>query len=313
MGERDREVFLVLCNIADQDRQSSSDAPVDGSYSRLTGRPRWRSLMATRRMVQADQGAGKALGQGQSVATALAPGTVRVRWLVVETEETPHLTRWRSMLGCEELARADRYHFAADRHSYAAAHALVRFMLSEATGLSTRTWRYVAGEFGKPALDAEFSEWNLHFNISHTRGMVACAIARQEIGVDVERSDRTIDLEIARRYFAPEEIRILNSASPHRQVNTFFRFWVLKEAFIKATGEGLNRPLDSFSFALEPVGIVFHPERNDRPGRDNPAEWRFWEWQPANNCVAALAVWSAQANSIRLDAGPARAAEIGPL
>jgi 4'-phosphopantetheinyl transferase len=246
------------------------------------------------------------------MTTALDHNTVRVRWLVVEAEETPHLTRWRGMLDPEELVRADRFRFAADRNTYTAAHALVRFLLSETTGLPTRRWRYVAGEFGKPALAAEFSKWNLHFNISHTRGLVVCAIARQEIGVDVERSDRTVDLSIARHYFAPEEVRILNSASPDQEGTIFFRFWSLKEAFIKATGEGLNRPLDSFSFALEPVSIAFHPERNDRPGRDDPAEWRFWEWQPANSCVAALAVRSALANSIRLDAGPTRAAEIGP-
>jgi len=217
------------------------------------------------------------------------------------------------MLDADERLRADRYRFVADRNIYTAAHALARFMLSEATGLPTGAWRYVAGEFGKPALAAEFSKCNLHFNISHTRGLVACAIARQEIGVDVERFDRTVDLGIAPHYFAPEEVRILDSVSPDQQRKLFFRFWSLKEAFIKARGEGLRRPLNSFSFALEPVGVAFHPDRNDLPGHDDPAEWRFWEWRPANGCVAALAVWSAQANSIELDAGPAGEAEIGPL
>ena len=169
---------------------------------------------------------------------------MRVRWLVVEAEDTPHLARWRSMLNPEELARADRYHFAADSNIYTAAHALARFMLSEATGLSTRTWRYVAGEFGKPALAAEFSKWNLYFNISHTRGLAACAIASQEVGVDVERFHQSIDLGTARHYFAPEEVRMLSSAAPGEQANIFFRLWPLKEAFIKATGEGLSRPLD---------------------------------------------------------------------
>jgi len=236
-----------------------------------------------------------------------------VRWLVVEAEDTPHLARWRSMLNPEELARADRYHFAADSNIYTAAHALARFMLSEATGLSTRTWRYVAGEFGKPALAAEFSKWNLYFNISHTRGLAACAIASQEVGVDVERFHQSIDLGTARHYFAPEEVRMLSSAAPGEQANIFFRLWPLKEAFIKATGEGLSRPLDSFSFSFEPVRIAFHPERNNRPGRDDPAEWRFWEWHLANDCVAALAVRSTDMSAIRLDAGPARATDIGPL
>lgn len=247
----------------------------------------------------------------EAMATASDPHTVRVRWLVVEAEDTPHLSRWRGMLDPEELVRADSYHFAADRNIYTAAHALLRSMLSEATGISTRLWCFVTGEFGKPALAAHFRECNLHFNISHTRGLVACAIARHEVGVDVERSDRTIDLDIARHYFAPEEVHLLRSFPPGQQDRVFFRFWSLKEAFIKATGEGLSRPLDSFAFAFEPVRITFHPERDKRPGRDDPADWRFWDWHPANDCVAAVAVRSADASSIWLDGAPARAADIG--
>jgi 4'-phosphopantetheinyl transferase len=215
------------------------------------------------------------------------------------------------MLDAEELIRADRYHFAADRNSYTAAHALLRSMLSEATGISTNLWRFVTGEFGKPALAADFRECNLHFNISHTRGLVACAIALHEIGVDVERCDRTIDLDIARYHFAPEEVHLLRSFPPGQQAKIFFRFWSLKEAFIKATGEGLSRPLDSFAFGFDPVRITFHPERDKRPGRDDPADWRFGDWHPANDCVAAVAVRSADASSIRIDGGPARAADIG--
>lgn len=247
------------------------------------------------------------------VPAALAPHVVRVRWLPVEAKETLHLARWRGMLNRDELARADRYHFAADRNIYTAAHALARFMLSEATGLSTDMWHYTAGEFGKPALGAGLSKWNLHYNIAHTHGLVACAIATHEIGIDVERCDPTIDLGIARSYFAPEEIRILNSIAPSQQHRVFFRFWSLKEAFIKATGEGLNRPLDSFSFALEPLGIAFHPERNDRQSSDDPAEWRFWELQPTDNCAAALAVRSTTGRYIELDARPAAAADVRPL
>jgi 4'-phosphopantetheinyl transferase len=246
-------------------------------------------------------------GTGQ-VAAALDSDTVRVRWLVVEN--TPHLARWRGMLDPDELVRADRYHFASDRNIYTAAHALLRFMLSEATGISTKLWRFVTGEFGKPALAANFHECNLHFNISHTRGLVACAIARHEVGVDVERSDRKIDLDIARHYFAPEEVSLMRSFPRSEQDKIFFRLWSLKEAFIKATGEGLSRPLDSFGFAFEPVRIAFHPERDGHPGRNDPTEWQFWHWHPANHCVAALAVQRANAGPIRLDRGPARAADI---
>ena len=177
------------------------------------------------------------------VAT-LEGGIVRARWLRVETADAVHLSRWRGMLDAEELVQADRYKFAADRDIFTAAHALARTMLSDATGLPTSTWRYVKGRSGKPALAADCGDDLLHFNLSHTDGLVACAIGRNELGIDVETSDRRVDFNIADRFFAPEEAQVVRSTSPEERVRIFFRFWTLKEAFIKATGEGLSRALD---------------------------------------------------------------------
>src|SRR4051794_11113281 len=81
----------------------------------------------------------------QPVMVSLDHSTVRVRWLVVDAEGTPHLTRLRNVLNPEELDRANRFHFEADRVTYVAAHSLARSMLSEVTGLSTRVWRFVKG------------------------------------------------------------------------------------------------------------------------------------------------------------------------
>jgi hypothetical protein len=88
--------------------------------------------------------------------------TVRVRWLPVEASDAVRLSRWRGMLDAEELARADRFHFASDRDTFTAAHALARTMLSDATGLPIATWRYVTGKFGKPALAADCAGGDLN-------------------------------------------------------------------------------------------------------------------------------------------------------
>jgi 4'-phosphopantetheinyl transferase len=245
------------------------------------------------------------------MVAALNSHTVRVRWLSVDAEDMLHLIRWRRMLDAEELIRADRYHFAADRNIYIAAHALARFMLTEATGLPITTWRFVAGKFGKPALTSEFSTLNLHFNISHTRGLAACAIANRQIGVDVERFDAGINLNLAQNYFAPEEIQILDITPSSQRVQTFFRLWSLKEAYIKATGDGLSRPLNSFSFSLDPIGITFHPDRQGRPCHDDPVDWRFWEFPSINDCAAALGMQLVTADAIQLDVGPAQPRDIG--
>jgi 4'-phosphopantetheinyl transferase len=164
--------------------------------------------------------------------------TVRVRWLSVEASDAVHLSLWRDMLDAEELARADRYHFVLDRDTFTAAHALARAMLSDATGLPTATWRYAKGEFGKPTLAVDCEGGGLRFNISHTRGFVACAIARDEVGVDVEASDRPTDFDIADRFFAPEEARLVKSAPPEGRACVFFRSWTLKRLSSRQPARG---------------------------------------------------------------------------
>ena len=242
----------------------------------------------------------------------LNAGAVSVRWLSLEAADAAHLSRWRDMLDDGELQRANSHYFARDRETFIAAHALTRAMLSAATGKPTSAWRYAEGEFGKPHLAPGCPAGGLRFNMSHTRGLAACAIGHCELGVDVESADRSTGLDIADSVFAPEEALLVKSAPPERQRSLFFRLWTLKEAFIKATGEGLRRPLDSFSFALDPIRIRFHPERNRASHPDDPAAWRFAECSPSRNNHLALAVRCAPSWMMRLDARAARPEEIVP-
>jgi 4'-phosphopantetheinyl transferase len=243
-------------------------------------------------------------------AVPLDAETVRVRWLAVP-EDASHQSRWRAMLDDEELARADRFLFAEDRNTFTAAHALARAVLSEATGHPTGFWRYAKAPFGKPALHPSCAVDGLRFNISHTRGMVVCALARNdELGVDVEAADRRTNFRIADRFFAPEEARLVLAAAPEERARLFFRLWTLKEAFIKATGEGLRRPLDSFSFRLDPVRIAFHPEREDRPRHDDPAAWHFAEMLSAPERPVSLAVHRPIHRAVRLDVGGMAAEQV---
>lgn len=236
---------------------------------------------------------------------------VRLRWLSMEAVHESDLRSWRETLDRDELERADRFRFARERDAFLAAHALTRSMLSEATGLPADRFRYVTGRFGKLALvDAE-SHGHLNFNLSHTRGFVSCALALRPIGVDVETSDPHVDLAIVDRFFAPEEARAVRGAALECATATFFRLWTLKEAFIKATGEGFDRPLASFSFELDPVRISFHPERDYRSRRDGPENWRFVELRPDPRLHLAAAVASRGLGSLLLvDARPSVPAEI---
>ncbi len=243
----------------------------------------------------------------------LSTDTVRVRWLSLHAEAGLHLPRWLSMLDSDEAARADRFHFAHDRETFIAAHALARAMLSEAAGLPTAAWRYVYGPFGKPEIAPCCGDHGLHFNISHTRGMAACAVARDlELGLDVEATDRPTEIDGAMHYFAPEEAGIVQASPEERRRAQFFRLWTLKEAFIKATGEGLTRPLDSFAFSLDVLRIAFYPERADVTRDDDPADWQFAEYRPAPHRQLALALRRRRSHTMHLDVRAARPGEVAP-
>ena len=79
--------------------------------------------------------------------------------------------------------------------------------------------------------------------------MVLCAISDMEVGVDVEHVDPEIDLNLAKQYFFNEEYSsIMKSDNPSEE---FFKYWVLKESYMKYTGLGMNLMLDSFEIVIE--------------------------------------------------------------
>jgi 4'-phosphopantetheinyl transferase len=176
--------------------------------------------------------------------------------------------------------------FRDDRYNYMAAHWLVRTALSSIDGIPPADWRFSQTP-GKPAIDPASGRSELRFNLSRTNGLVACAVCvGSEIGIDVEALAPThARLAVAERFFSSSEVAVLRHAGPDQLANMFLRFWTLKEAFVKATGTGLSRALDSFSFSLDPISISFHPA-----SADEEKQWQFFERQPTPRHLLALAV-----------------------
>jgi 4'-phosphopantetheinyl transferase len=214
------------------------------------------------------------------------PGEVAVWWMECGAPKAAALAQWRASLDTAEQTRADRFYFDEDRSTYIAAHWLLRHALASVGGLPPKDWRFVVEARGKPGIDPALGRPGLSFNLTHTRGFVACVVGFDSmLGIDVEALSREPDLEIADRFFSPSEVAHLHRMTQDRKHRTFLRFWTLKEALIKATGEGLSRALDSFSFSLDPVSIAFHPRDTAEA-----AKWSFLEKQPTAGHLLALAV-----------------------
>lgn len=174
---------------------------------------------------------------------------------------------------CGRLARLQQ---PGDRSSFAATHAALRFMLATMLNGLPRDVALVDGRYGKPMLDARRHGGDaarVHFNISHTRGLVAVALAGCPVGVDVEARREIRDMRaVADSVFAKPCLRALADASSEAARRAlFYRFWTLGEAFIKATGEGLAQGLKTFAFSARGVPVLAQVSDAWRP----PTRWRF--------------------------------------
>jgi len=215
---------------------------------------------------------------------------VRV-WFAVEEEiaRVAAHAEGRSALSDADWTRWKRLRMADDQERFLAARILLRFMLSAHTGVSPEDWRFESDEHGRPHITAPTSHRRIRFSITHTSGLVACAVTgRGDVGVDAEahdRESRTVD--VAHRFFSAPEVACLDSCPPEQHQHLFFDIWTLKEAYVKALGRGLALPLDRFSFDLSvpPPQVPFETELGD------PAdEWAFALERPTQRHSVAVAV-----------------------
>lgn len=97
---------------------------------------------------------------------------------------------------------------------------------------------------------------HIDFNISHTKGLVVCAIGNRNIGIDAELI-RPFEERLLRRVCSKkEQDYVLEVDDIQVREERFFRLWTLKESFVKAIGRGIAFPLKDISFTVEENGII---------------------------------------------------------
>ncbi len=211
-------------------------------------------------------------------------------WLTTpETITEPALlATYAAWMNAEETARQARFMFPRHRQQFLVARAMVRTTLSRYVDLEPSAWRFVKNQWGRPDIDPGHGLGDLCFNLSHTNGMVAVAVARGELGVDVEDTWRRSHTDqIAEHFFAPSEVLALRALPSDRQHARFFELWTLKEAYIKARGMGLAIALHSFAYGLDGPSITIAID--DSHG-DVAAGWQFMLGTPSERHRLALAM-----------------------
>jgi 4'-phosphopantetheinyl transferase len=210
-------------------------------------------------------------------------------WCAALSEFASELGPLNALLSSRERERAERFRFAKDRNHFVARRGILRGILSRYLEQPPPEIDLRHGRFGKPEVNGDFVRGNLQFSVSHSADLALYAVTRAcPIGVDVEHVRPFPQFEkIASRFFSPHEREMLMALRPEQQSEGFFACWTRKEAFLKATGEGLGRDLAEVEVTLAPWDEPeFLSIKCEPPLR---AEWQLRSFSPAPGYLAALA------------------------
>lgn len=193
-------------------------------------------------------------------------------------------------LAPDEQLRAERFYFERDRLYFIVGRGLLRTILGQYLRREPNQLHFCYGPFGKPVLPETSSAGKLSFNLAHSAGLALYAVVRDhEIGVDLEQLRPMMDMEqIAARFFAVGERAALQALPAQQKQEGFFNCWTRKEAYLKALGSGLARPLAEFEVSLTPGEPARLVKVNGEP--DEASRWVIQALTPAAGYAAALAL-----------------------
>jgi 4'-phosphopantetheinyl transferase len=221
-------------------------------------------------------------------ALELAPGNIHL-WRSTEDIDPAQFAELAKSLSPEEHRRAEQYRFEPDRKRFVLCRGVLRDLLGRYLGCTAQSVRFARGPNGKPELDAAYHDSSLDFNLSHTKGMCLIGFAvGHPIGVDVEAIDPKRDWAmLGRRFLHPHEWEMISGLPIAHRAAAFYTCWTCKEAYLKASGEGLTRGLTTFEVILkedtQPVQLV------DAAARPMDTAWWLQSLNVAPQIAAAVA------------------------
>ncbi|MBD2355301.1 4'-phosphopantetheinyl transferase superfamily protein [Tolypothrix sp. FACHB-123] len=203
-------------------------------------------------------------------------------WRINLDQPESTLENYAATLCEDELVRANRFYFPEHRQRFIAGRGSLRKILSGYLGSTAKEVQFDYEPRGKPFLASKFAASGIAFNLSHSQNLALCAVSKnRQIGIDLEYIRPMSDLEsLAQRFFLPREYELVRSLPNEQKSSVFFRYWTCKEAYLKATGEGIAQ--------LEKVEIFLTPTQAAK--LVTQPDWSLLELVPQNNYAAALAV-----------------------
>ena len=220
-------------------------------------------------------------------APALEGSVVDV-WRSALEPDPARRARLEGLLSPGELERASRFRFDRDAHRYVIARGVLRTLLGRYQGRPPDSIGLEESEHGRPFDPSEVGAGRLDFNVSHSQDRLLVAFTRAgRVGVDIEWMSPLPDMaELVELNFSPAEQATWRSLADDQRERGFFACWTRKEAFVKAVGQGLSHPLQSFDVSLAPGDEA----RLERIENGRPDAWTLRALDADPGYAAALAV-----------------------
>mgnify|MGYP006283857879 FL=1 len=189
-----------------------------------------------------------------------------------------------AVLNAEEQKRANRFVKREHQTRFIAGRGILRSLLGQFLNVPPEQIEFDYLPQGKPILGAKHSVSNLQFNVSHSHDLALYAISTEDkqVGIDLEwlRPFPQV-LSLARRFLTELEFADLVSLPPSQQERRFFQLWTAKEAYLKATGEGLTG-LQTIELSMDETSQQWHIMKSE-------TKVNFYSFTPTENFIATVA------------------------
>ncbi|HBB32385.1 MAG TPA: 4'-phosphopantetheinyl transferase [Cyanobacteria bacterium UBA8803] len=210
-------------------------------------------------------------------------------WRAELEQPTWQIEKLAQTLSPDEKQRANRFYFERDRKKFIVGRGILRMLLSSYSDIDPSRLQFSYSPRGKPAIANTDPKARLEFNLSHSNGLVLYAISRDlQLGIDLEYIRPMQDAEqLAKRFFSPREYVLISSLPDEQKQEAFFNGWTRKEAYLKATGDGLAG-LAQVEVSLMPGDSAMLVSISGDASA--ASRWDLYHLIPAPDYVAALAV-----------------------
>lgn len=191
-----------------------------------------------------------------------------------------------SLLDETERSANMRFATVSLRARHASAHSLLRRALGQTLDCDPSSLVFENGKNGRPRLSQNSGQFD--FNLSHSGPYVACAVVTSgRVGIDVEAMKEQMDyVRILGHAASPAEQSWLVDKTPDEARLSFYRLWVLKEAYAKARGDGLSLPFSKITLMPKDNGFL----ADLGAVGDDPENWSFALYRVNDDAALAVAL-----------------------